>query len=177
MKWDVKSSIIVVLIVVVAVLAGIVIGKRSSDAPEQASRPQSEGGFVPADDGKLAKNYKQNELQKTIGKNSKFIQKCYFDLLDKKPAVTEGIVTFLIKVEEDGRISSAKATQNELGDNDLGECISAILTTFYLAPPPYGINRYISHELVFQSEETAKREAEKRLEMNKPPKVLPVTAP
>jgi len=28
--------------------------------------------------------------------------------------------------------------------------------TYFLAPPPFGINRYISHSLAFKSEETAK---------------------
>jgi hypothetical protein len=160
-----KQKVAIFLISFVAILLGIIIGKFfSNSAPTQN----------PADDGKLAQNYKEKVLVKAIYDNAKDLQKCYFGYLDKKPSVTAGVMNILIKVEENGRISSAEVTKNEFQDNNFASCISKKLESYFLAPPPLGINRYIAHVLAFKSEAEALKEAKERAEKNKPPKMLPI---
>lgn len=129
---------------------------------------------TPADDGKLAQSYKEKVLLKTIHDNAKELQTCYFELLKKSPPVTEGEMNVLFKVEEDGKISSAKITKDQFNDKNFQTCISTKLESYYLSPPPLGINRYISHVLAFKSEAQALKEAQERALKNKPPVMLPV---
>ena len=176
MKIDIKTGIIILLVGIVGMLVGVLLGKSSQSGGSQsiAQAPVQAPSFAPADDGKLAKEYKEKVLIKTLFDNAKDLQKCYFELLDKKPKISEGVMDMLIKVEEDGSISQVRITKNEFQDNDMGECVADKVKTYFLAPPPFGINRYISHSLAFKSEETAKKEAEERAEKNKPPKIMPV---
>jgi hypothetical protein len=129
---------------------------------------------TPADDGKLAQTYKEKVVTKVIHDNALDLQKCYLNFLDKKPTITEGDMSILLKVEEDGSISSAKITKNNFQDNSFAECVSKKFESYYFSPPPLGINRYISHVLAFKSEATAEKEAKERAEKNRPPKVMPV---
>jgi hypothetical protein len=129
---------------------------------------------TPADDGKLAQSYKEKVVVKVIRENAKDLQKCYFELLDKKPAISEGAMDVLIKVEEDGKISSAKITKDQFNDSNFQNCVTKKMESYYLSPPPLGINRYISHVLAFKSEATALKEASERAENSQPPKMLPV---
>jgi hypothetical protein len=80
-----------------------------------------------------------------------------------------------LKVEEDGKISSVQVTKNEFEDESMADCVTKKINGYYLAPPPYGINRNIAHVLAFKTEATAEREAKERQLKNQPPKVLPVT--
>lgn len=156
---------------IIGVLIGLII-PRGNNSPSTSAPVASMQ--MPADDGKLAQSYKEKVIVKTIRDNAKDLQTCYFTLLDKKPSVSEGELVVLFKVEENGEISSVKVTKNDFNDSDFGDCISKKLATYYLTPPPLGINRYISHSLAFKSEETAEKEAKERAEKSKPPKVLPV---
>lgn len=145
------------------------LGKNSS-MPVQNSQVMQ----APADDGKLAQTYKEKVVMKVIHDNAKDLQTCYFDFLGKKPATTEGEMAILFKVEENGSISSVKVTKNGFQDNAFVDCVSKKFESYYLSPPPLGINRYISHVLAFKSEATAEKEAKERAEKSKPPKMLPV---
>lgn len=165
---DIKLIIIIILVGVVGIMAGIIIEKRSMNP---SALPPIYG---PADDGKLAKEYKDKVVAQIIKDNAKDLQKCYFELLENNPATSEGILTILIKVEEDGRISSTRIIKNEFENEEIAHCVSKKIGSYYLAPPPYGINRYISHTLAFKTEATAKEEAKQREKTNKPPKTLPV---
>lgn len=176
MKIDFKTAVIIALVAVIGLLAGILIGRSPSGSAPSAQTAIKKESFVPADDGKLAKAYEKDELGKVIRENAKDLQECYFKLLAKKPAINEGTMAVLLKIEEDGKISQAKVTKNELKDEDFGDCISKKLTSYYLAPPPYGINRFISYDLTFQSEETVARQAKEREEKSRPPKILPINA-
>ena len=172
MKIDLKLAVIICLVAVVGILVGVVVGKGSGTAPSSSSHQAP--SFAPADDGKLAKEYKEKVLLKVIRDQAKDLQVCYFALLEKKPKISEGILDYIIKVEEDGRISEAKLIKNEFEDDDMGSCVTKKILSYYLSPPPYGINRFIAHTLAFKSEETAKKEAEERAKNNQPPKVMPV---
>jgi hypothetical protein len=172
-KIDIKLATIIVLVGVVGVLLGIVLGRGPSSAPTQTT--QNSQNFIPADDGKLAKEYKEQVIVGVIRENAKDLQKCYLSYLDKKPKINEGVLNLLLKVEEDGSISSVSITKNEFEDKEMAECVSNKIAHYYLAPPPYGINRNISHVLAFKTEATAEREAKERQLKNQPPKVLPVT--
>lgn len=165
---DIKLLIIIILVGVVGILTGVLI-EKSSIAP--ATQPPVYGS---TDDGKLAKEYKDKVVVQVIKDNAKDLQKCYFELLENNPVTREGILTILIKVEEDGKISSTKIIKNEFSNKEIAHCVTKKIGSYYLAPPPYGINRYISHTLAFKTEANAKKEAERRAETNKPPKMLPV---
>ena len=129
---------------------------------------------TPADNGKLAQTYKEKVLLKVIRENAKDLQTCYFDLLKKTPIITEGEMNILFKIEEDGKISSAKITKDQFNDKKFESCISNKLESYYLSPPPLGINRFISHVLAFKSEAQALKDAKERAEKSKPPMMLPV---
>ncbi len=150
----------------VGILAGILIGQRQSQPPRNV--------LAASEEAKFAKEYKEQVVIKTIRENAKEIQQCYLDLLSKNPTIKEGSLTVLFKIEEDGEISSARITKNDFNDSMMAECVSTKLTSYYFAPPPIGINRYISHVLSFKTEETVKKEALERAEKSKLPKVLPI---
>lgn len=165
MKVDTKQILIFSLVAMTSILVGVLIGKNSSPPPM---------GAPLADDGKLAQAYKEKVLLKVIRENAKDLQKCYFELLEQDPIVKEGEMDVLLKIEEDGKIASAKITKDQFNSQNFAECVSAKLESYYLSPPPMGINRFISHVLAFKSEATALKEAQDRAESNKLPKILPV---
>ncbi|MBP9682434.1 MAG: hypothetical protein KBD76_13590 [Bacteriovorax sp.] len=154
------------LVAVICILAGLLLGKSSTPSPSAYQ--------MPADDGKLAKSYKEENLVKAIRDNAKILQTCYLAYLDKKPEIKEGVMNILLKVEESGQISEVKITKDQFQNLDFENCLIKKIEKFYLSPPPLGINRYLAHELGFKSEETALKEAKERQEKNRPPKVLPV---
>lgn len=163
-----NQNITFILIGIIGILLGIIFGRTTSTTTAPVVNQ------TPADDGKLAKEYKEKNLVKVIKDNAKSLQVCYFAFLDKKPSVTEGVMDILIKVEEDGKISSARITKDEFIDKDFESCLISKFNNFYLAPPPLGINRYMSHVLAFKSEATALKEEKEWQENNKPPMMLPV---
>lgn len=167
-KLDAKSIIIIVLVAVIGVLVGMNL--KSSPEPLSAAPAMQ----APAGDAKLAQTYKEKVVVKKIYDNAKDIQTCYLAYLETKPTLTEGAMDILLKVEEDGSIGSVKVTHDEFKNSTFEDCIVAKLSSYYLAPPPLGINRYISHTLAFKSEATALKEAKENAEKNKPPKMLPV---
>lgn len=155
----------------IGILSGILIGRSTSvPAPSQGQNQN----FAPADDGKLSREYKEKVVGSMIRDNAKELQKCYLSHLDKKPKIIEGDLNILFKVEEDGKISSASVTKNEFQDNSVSECVISKIQGQFLSPPPYGINRNISHTLSFKTEATAAKEAKERELNSRPPKVLPV---
>jgi len=164
-----NEKIIIILVFTVGILLGALIFRDNRLGGEISAKQ-----FTPAGDGKLAKEYKRRELIGLIKENAKDIQKCYFEYLNGSPKISEGVLVILIKVEENGKISSMQVTKNEFKNEKMASCLEKKMTSYYLAPPPYGINRYISHSLAFKSEETAKREAEEMAKKNKPPKFLPL---
>jgi hypothetical protein len=152
------------LLLVICTLTGLLIGKNlvSNPAPTQA------------DDGKVAKEYKERSLVKVIRDNAKDLQECYLDFLADRPTVLEGNIEIVVQVEEDGEIDSAKIVKNDFENKIFESCLSAKLENYYLPPPPLGINRYISHTLSFKSEETALKEERERKEKEKLPKLIPI---
>lgn len=166
MKISFKEILIIVLVGVIGLLLGILI-----------TQTQSSGQVVyqqPADDGKLSKNYKEENLVAAIREKAKELQSCYFSYLENSPEIKEGVVKILFKVEENGFIGNHQVTESDFKNSKLNECVLDKFNNTYLAPPPLGINRYISHDLAFKLEETALKEAKERELRNRPPKVLPV---
>lgn len=167
MKIDIKIGIIVILVGVLAFLMG-----RNSSQNTKSGAPVSTASVAP--DGKLAKNYKQKEIVKTIRANAKDLQSCYLTYLEKKGPVNEGVIKILFLLRENGSVSEARTISNEFPDINFGECVASKMKSYHFAPPPLGINRNIIHELAFKTQETAEREAKERLKKNSLPKVLPV---
>lgn len=164
MKMDSKNLIIVVLLVIVAFLAG-----RNFSGQQKASP-------APAPfDPKIAASYKQKEVSKTIRENAKDIQECYLSYLQNKPDMNEGVIKILFKLKENGSVESSEAVSNDFKNVTFGECVSKKFERYYFAPPPAGMNRNILHELAFKTQETAEREAKERSEQNVLPKILPVS--
>lgn len=94
--------------------------------------------------------------------------------MKKKPDTKEGVVKILFKVEENGFAEKIKITQSDFDNSNLSKCILDKFKNTFFSPPPLGINRYISHDLVFKLEETALKELKEKELLNQPPKVLPV---
>jgi hypothetical protein len=165
MKLDIKTIIIIILIFIIGILLGLNLKKNES----------ANTATIPVENGKLSKEYKSKEITSFINKNAFKIQNCYLTYLEKKPAKAEGNLQILIKVEEDGRMTNVRISDNELKDETIANCVIKNFENNYIAPPPYGINRYLSHSLAFKSEETAKKEQEERARnRNNLPKILPV---
>lgn len=162
-----KNILIVILVGIIGVMAGSLWNK-------ELNKNQSGIMQMPASDEKLAKSYKEDNLVKNIRDNAKELQVCYLSYLDTKPGLKEGTMNLLIKVEENGQLSDVQITRDQFENKDFESCLIKKIEKFYFNPPPLGINRYISHELGFKSEETALKESKERLEKNRPPKVLPV---
>lgn len=166
MKIGIKEFIIICLVGIVCLLAGILLAQKPVVDPVVYQQP--------ADDGKLSKRYKDENLVAKIRNKASELQRCYFIYLESSPETKEGVVKILFKVEEDGLIGKTQITENEFKNTQLSKCILAQFEKTYLSPPPLGINRYISHDLDFKLEETAIKEAKEREARNQPPKILPV---
>lgn len=173
MKIDGKVLIIIVLVGIIGVMAGVLIG-QSSSVTQASVQSQVAPAAMSVADPKVMKDYKKNEIMKVIRENSKEIQVCYKDHLNLKPETTEGMIRFILSLNEDGSVRNAKLIKSDFGESDIGNCSVNILKNLNFAPPPLGINRNISHELAFKSEETARREAEEAKKRSSLPKVLPV---
>jgi hypothetical protein len=172
MKIDIKTIIIIILIFIIGILLGFNI-KKTESGNTSISSPRE--NFLPAENGKLSKEYKSKELTSFINKNAAKIQSCYLTYLEKKPTKGEGNLQILIKVEEDGRMSNVRISDNELQDESIANCVIKNFENNYIAPPPIGINHYLTHSLAFKSEENAKKEQEERAKKrDQLPKVLPV---
>lgn len=162
-----KNILILILVAIIGTLAGVLLSKNFSQSSSSAYQ-------MPADDGKLAKAYKEENLVKTIRENAKNLQTCYLEHLAKNPKIKEGVMNLLVKVEENGKLSEVKITKDSFQEIIFEDCLIKKIQKFYLSPPPFGINRYLSYELGFKSEETAQREAKELTEKGRMPKVLPV---
>lgn len=167
MNTNHKNILIIILVAAIGVLTGALLSKNSSQLPPSTYQ-------MPADDGKLANTYKEENLVKTIRENAKDLQICYLNHLEKNPEIKEGTMNLLVKVEENGELSEVRITKDSFHEKNFEECLTNKIGKFYLSPPPLGINRYISYELGFKSEETALKEAAERVKKSYMPKVLPV---
>lgn len=167
MKLDLKSSVIVILLIVVAFMAGKMYNMNSD-------RGQQNQNMSSAPDPKLIRQFKQKEINRTIRENARDLQKCYLTFLEKKTAITEGVIKVVFQLKENGNVEEIKVVKNDFSDDVFGRCVADKIKTYYFAPPPPGINRNIDHELAFKSQETAEREAKEWAEKQKLPKILPV---
>lgn len=165
MRIDLKTIVIIFLVLIIGLLGGYLVGKnRTSSAP-----------VIPAPVSKqVAKEYKDS-VAKVIRENGKDIQKCYVEFLDGKPKIQEGKVDFMMKVLENGKIQTFEIIRNELDNEELSKCIKKFGSSWRLPPPPLGLNPYIPHSLAFKSEKTLKQEAEARKKLF--PEILPGGVP
>lgn len=158
MKFDLKTSIIVILSGLVLFLGGYILGDRSSKPSQKFENPE------------IAKQYK-DLVGKDIREFADDISVCYREFLAKVPAIQEGKLDLVIKVKDNGIVEEMEVSKNELGSLELKNCVLKKLSSLRLKPLPAGLNPYISHTLAFKSDETLQKEAEQR--KNRMPKVLP----
>jgi len=144
----------------VGLLSGLLLSKNPS--------PQ-----VSEDSGKRSKEFQEKVIAPTLREYSKDLQQCYLEHLKSNPVKTEGSVFVVMKVEDDGSLSSVKIARSDFMENQMNHCLSAKIEKYHFAPPPMGINRFFSHTLSFKSEENAMREAKERKQEALLPKVLP----
>lgn len=161
MKIDPKNLIIFLLTGIILFLGGYILGGKNNPSPS-TSLPQH-----PA----MAKEYK-DLVAKDIRAYSEQMSACYRDFLKTKPDVLEGKVDLVFKVQNNGVVDEIDIAKNEMGSTELENCIKKQLAPLRLKPLPAGLNPYVSHSLVFKSEETLKKEAEEQ--KNRIPKILPV---
>lgn len=166
-KIDLKTSMIVILVAVVAFLAGKLYTVNTS----QSNLANNMGA---AADGKLLRQYKQKEINRTVRENARDLQKCYLAYLEKKPQVSEGVIKILFLLKENGAVEESRVVKSDFPDPEFGKCANEKIKSYYFSPPPFGINRNIDHDLAFKSQETAEREAKEWAEKQKLPRILPV---
>ncbi len=165
MKIDIKTTVIIVLVAIVAFLAGKLYNNNNT-ANQMAN-------MSPAD-AKIMRQYKQKEITKTIRDNAKDLQQCYLKYLETNPDIKEGVVKLLFLLRENGTVEESRIVKSDFTDQSIANCANEKVKTYYFAPPPLGINRNIDHDIAFKSQETAEREAKEWAEKQKLPKILPV---
>lgn len=150
-----NKKFLIALFLVIGIIAGILFSKTYlSSTPSPAS-------------AKVLNEYK-GDVAKVIRENAADLQKCYLEHLAMNPKRDEGKVSFVFQVEEDGRVSSMDVTGNELESETIKSCVSQKISSYRFPPPPVGVNRYISHTILFESPESAASRRNKRF-----PKILP----
>lgn len=158
MKFDLKTSIIVILSSVILFLSGYILGNQPSRHTPRVLDAESE------------KKYKDS-VAMDIREFGDAIGGCYRDFLTTKPKVSEGKIDLILKVQENGAVLEIEVAKNELSSDDLKKCVLDKLSSLRLKPLPNGLNPYIAHSLAFKSEATLQKEIE--IQKNRMPKVLP----
>lgn len=142
--------------------------------------------LAPAADTKVAAAYTKNGFGNVImsSQRRKGYSKCYENFVTSRTSAlqlakslpdssvlqedlapeqrTEGALIFVFHVRESGELQDFDLAIDELHDATFTECIKKALTGIRFTPPPLGINRYISYEMNFKTEETLKKEREQK---------------
>lgn len=108
-------------------------------------------------------NYEKVAVKNTLVRHASILQKCYLAYLDRKPKVEEGDVTLDWLIQADGEVDSANVISSPIEEEEMRRCLEDTVKGIKFPPAPDGIPHYISHQFVFQKEETFKKQQEERL--------------
>ena len=75
---------------------------------------------------------------------------------------TEGSLTYVFQLKENGELIEYDLANDELKDIRLTKCIQNAFKNLRFLPPPLGINRYIAYEMSFKKDETLRKEIEEK---------------
>lgn len=138
--------------------------------------------LAPVTDNKVEQYYRRSGLNERLMsvERRKAFSECYKSFLrnngysDVNPtpkplsggvdpnAVFEGKATFVFHIGEDGTLLDYEAIDSDFSDQSFVRCLSRSVKGVRFLPPPLGINRYLSYDLVFKSDETFKKDIEER---------------
>ncbi len=71
----------------------------------------------------------QAEIEREVAKKQDELATCYEHAVDRNPDLGKGKIVTRYRVGEDGKVTEAKVTRNDLGDKQLGECIRQVFLT------------------------------------------------
>lgn len=173
---------------------GIAIGSYVSAGKTSQAAGQSVVLMAPAPDAKTEMGYRRNGFADRImsPQRREALTGCYNELLkangidESKPAAAnnptstdmskfEGKVTYVFHIAENGEKISHEIVDSQISDRNFLGCIEVALRGVRFLPPPLGINRYLSHEFTFKSEQTYRKELEEK--KNQEPLVLITVTP
>ncbi|MEY3902692.1 MAG: hypothetical protein RL189_1998 [Pseudomonadota bacterium] len=176
------------------VAVGLFLGFYASASKAPQNNGQSVVLMAPASDPKIELAYRRNGFADRImsPQRREALTGCYNELLkangidESKPAATksptstdmskfEGKVTYVFHIAENGEKISHEIIDSQISDSNFLGCIEVALRGVRFLPPPLGINRYLSHEFTFKSEQTFRKEMEEK--KNQEPLVLITVTP
>lgn len=152
-------------------------GTRSSGGASKGMEASGEAGLgalpliqAGVADPKVEKSYIRNGVSDRImtTKRREQFGNCYRTFLaardesGNKETPEEGKIAVVFHIGENGVMQSYEVIDNELGNEDLEECLTAQLEDLRFLPPPVGINRFIVYDFWFKKDETVRKEIEER---------------
>jgi hypothetical protein len=69
------------------------------------------------------------EIEREVNKKRDELSSCYDNAVTRNPELKTGKIVTRFRVNEDGKVTSAKIIRNDLGDTQLGECIRQVFLT------------------------------------------------
>ncbi|MEN9811214.1 MAG: hypothetical protein RLZZ488_2781 [Pseudomonadota bacterium] len=163
------------------VAVGLFLGIYASAGRAPQSSGQSVVLMAPAPDPKTELAYRRNGFADRIMtvQRREALTNCYTEFLksngidESNSAATktatgadlskfEGKVTYVFQIAENGEKITHEIVDSQISDRNFLGCIEVALRGVRFLPPPLGINRYLSHEFTFKSEQTYRKEMEEK---------------
>lgn len=107
--------------------------------------------------GKSKDYYKDIAIKNTLKKRETEIQKCYKDLLLRKPTPTDSFLELDWTVQENGTTSGVEIIQTNMNDEFFLDCVVNILNKIKFPPPPRGMPEYVYHKYLFKNLDDKKK--------------------
>lgn len=147
--WSQQNIIVIVLLAVVIVLLAANLFKSPPTVEVVQQEPEA-APSAKTDRGRDEDPYIANQVKNTLLKGYVQIRDCYNAFVDKKPAVTDGIVMIDWTIQPDGEVRKAELVSSELNDEDLSNCMIKAIEGFTFPPPPNGKPKYVAHKYRFK---------------------------
>lgn len=68
-------------------------------------------------------------VEREVNKKQDELSTCYENAIERNPKLAKGKIVTRFHVAEDGKVTEAKITRNDLRDKQLGECIRQVFLT------------------------------------------------
>lgn len=107
--------------------------------------------------GKSQDYYKDIAIKNSLKKRETEIQKCYKDLLLRKPTVNDSFLELDWTVQENGATSGVEVIQTNMNDEFFLDCVVNILNKIKFPPPPRGMPEYVYHKYLFKNLDEKKK--------------------
>lgn len=154
--WSQQNLIVIVLLAVVIVLLAANLFKSPPTVEVVAPETSAPVRDSKTDRGRDEDPYIANQVKNTLLKGYVQIRDCYNVFVDKKPAVTDGIVMIDWTIQADGEVKKAELVSSELNDEELENCMIKAIEGFTFPPPPSGKPKYVAHKYRFKKADDPK---------------------